>query len=259
MAYPVRAKKGLGQHFLSDEKLAARIAGSLGFRGPVLEIGPGTGILTRPLMATEGIDLWMAEIDRESIAFLQREFPAYAHRIIEGDVLLLDLKSWFEGPFAVIGNFPYYISSQILFRVLEYRGQAKEVVCMLQKEVAARIHAPAGTRASGILSVLIQTYYNTDYLFTVAPGAFIPPPKVQSAVLRLNRNSLEKADCNEELLFRVVKTAFNQRRKTLRNALKPITNDIPDIVLPEKLLNSRAEQLSVEDFIELTRLLSPAS
>ncbi|WP_149244625.1 16S rRNA (adenine(1518)-N(6)/adenine(1519)-N(6))-dimethyltransferase RsmA [Dyadobacter sp. 32] len=248
----VRAKKHLGQHFLKDMSIARQITEGLTGHGgytDVLEIGPGMGVLTKFLLENAGFTTHVIEIDTESVAYLQKNYEALTPRIIEGDFLKFDTKTVFEGKFAVIGNFPYNISSQIFFRALQIRDDIPEIVCMLQKEVAQRIASPPGNKDYGILSVLLQAFYDIDYLVSVPPGAFDPPPKVQSGVIRLRRNSTPALDCDEKLFFRVVKTAFNQRRKTLRNALKPI-GELPD----HPLLTKRAEQLSVPQFVELTLL-----
>jgi 16S rRNA (adenine1518-N6/adenine1519-N6)-dimethyltransferase len=249
----VRAKKHLGQHFLKDSNIARQITEGLtqhqGYR-KVLEIGPGMGVLTQYLLENENIETHVIEIDTESVAYLKVHYESLTPRIIEGDFLKYDTKKSFQEPFAIIGNFPYNISSQIFFRALEIRDQIPEIVCMLQKEVAVRIASPPGNKDYGILSVLLQAFYDIDYLVSVPPGAFDPPPKVQSGVIRLRRNQTLKLDCDEKLFFRVVKTGFNQRRKTLKNALKPIA-DLSD----HPLLTKRAEQLSVEQFIELTLLV----
>jgi 16S rRNA (adenine1518-N6/adenine1519-N6)-dimethyltransferase len=248
----VRAKKHLGQHFLKDLNIARRIVDGLSGHGQydkVLEIGPGMGVLTQFLLEKENFSTSVIEIDTESVAYLQKHYPQLTPRIIEADFLQFDLVKAFPEPVAIIGNFPYNISSQIFFRALEIRNHIPEIVCMLQKEVAQRIASPPGNNDYGILSVLLQAFYDIDYLVTVPPGAFDPPPKVQSGVIRLRRNNVAALDCNEKLFFRVVKTAFNQRRKTLRNALKPI-GEFPD----DPILNKRAEQLAVGDFVLLTKM-----
>lgn len=248
----VRAKKHLGQHFLKDMNIARQITEGLTGHGgytDVLEIGPGMGVLTKFLLENAAFTTHVIEIDTESVEYLKKNYEALTPRIIEGDFLKFDTKTVFEGKFAVIGNFPYNISSQIFFRALQIRDDIPEIVCMLQKEVAQRIASPPGNKDYGILSVLLQAFYDIDYLVSVPPGAFDPPPKVQSGVIRLRRNSTPALDCDEKLFFRVVKTAFNQRRKTLRNALKPI-GELPD----HPLLTKRAEQLSVPQFVELTLL-----
>jgi 16S rRNA (adenine1518-N6/adenine1519-N6)-dimethyltransferase len=245
--YEVRAKKHLGQHFLKDESIAARIAESLSPSAKqVLEVGPGTGVLTKYLLKQNFEKFVAVEIDRESAAFLRTNYPQLGEGLIEADLLKMDFASLFTGQFSVIGNFPYNISSQILFRVLENHDQVNEAVGMFQKEVAVRIAAPPGKKDYGILSVLLQAWYDIEYLFTVEPTVFIPPPKVQSAVIRLQRNSTTDLGCSEKLLLQVVKTAFNQRRKTLHNALKPLG------IYDGEFAGKRAEQLSVEQFVRLT-------
>ncbi|HEY9488971.1 MAG TPA: 16S rRNA (adenine(1518)-N(6)/adenine(1519)-N(6))-dimethyltransferase RsmA [Chryseosolibacter sp.] len=253
----VRPKKALGQHFLHDQNTAVRIVESL-TRAPdtrlqLLEIGPGMGVLTRLLNVQDNTNLTVIEIDRDSVAYLKENKILSEEQIIEGDFLRMDLSRIFPGHFSLIGNFPYNISSQIFFRVLEYRNQVDQVVCMLQKEVAERIASAHGSKVYGILSVLLQAYYDIQLLFKVSPGVFIPPPKVMSAVIRLVRNKREHLLCDEKLFVQVVKQGFNNRRKTLRNALKNLNLDKAVSSLP--LLDKRAEQLTVEDFIGLTRLI----
>ena len=246
----VHAKKFLGQHFLKDENIARQIADSLTATTPhVLEIGPGMGVLTK---YKEGLDFHAIEIDRESVAYLHEHYPTL--HVIEGDFLALDLSTLFSEPFAVIGNFPYNISSQILFKVFDNRNCIPEVVGMFQKEVAERVAAKPGSKTYGILSVLLSAFYNIEYLFTVHENVFNPPPKVKSAVIRLRRNDVTSLECDETLFVKVVKIGFNQRRKTLRNALKQLS--LPLDAVPEQLLSLRAEQLSVNDFITLTKSLS---
>ena len=250
----VKAKKFLGQHFLTDETVAQRIVGSLSPSvGSLLEVGPGMGVLTKYLIANEYPDFKVIEIDRESVAYLHAHFPTL--KIIEGDFLKINLTSLFHVPFALIGNFPYNISSQILFRVYEGRNVVTEVVGMFQKEVAERVAAQPGNKAYGILSVLLSAFYQIDYLFSVSEGVFNPPPKVKSGVIRLVRNDVTHLECDEELFLRVVKAGFNQRRKTLRNALRQLSLSLDRV--PADLLASRAEQLSVAQFVELTNLLTP--
>ena len=245
--YEVRAKKHLGQHFLKDENIAAQIAGSLASTTTqVLEVGPGTGVLTKYLLKKNFSKFVAVEIDRESAAFLRINYPELGDGLIEADMLRMDIAGLFEGQFSVIGNFPYNISSQILFRVLENHEQVNEAVGMFQKEVAVRIAAPPGKKDYGILSVLLQAWYDIEYLFTVDPSVFVPPPKVQSAVIRLQRNQRTELGCSEKFLLQVVKTAFNQRRKTLHNALKPLGD------YNGEFAGKRAEQLSVEQFVILT-------
>ena len=270
----VRAKKALGQHFLTDQSVARRIVGALGGsaaeangkgiasgvagektdsaggRDKVLEIGPGMGVLSQYLLEREDIDLVMIEIDGESVDYLVSHFDKAEGRIIQGDYLKLDVGKLFDGPYRVIGNFPYNISSQIFFKILEDKDRVPEVVCMIQKEVAERIAEKPGSKTYGILSVLLQAWYDIEYVLTVGPGAFVPPPKVHSAVIRLTRNSRTSLGCDEKLFKTVVKAAFNQRRKTLRNALKPL---IPEgLDTSDAIFDLRAERLSVEDFVSLT-------
>jgi 16S rRNA (adenine1518-N6/adenine1519-N6)-dimethyltransferase len=254
----VRPKKSLGQHFLHDQVAAQRIVEGLILdkqnpKNAVLEIGPGMGVLTKYLIEDPTLDLKVVELDRDSVAYLKKNYKALAGKIIEGDFLKLSLQDIFSTPFAIIGNFPYNISSQIFFKVLEQRNQVTQVVCMLQKEVADRIAEKHGTKTYGILSVLLQSYYDIDYLFKVSPGAFTPPPKVMSAVIRLTRNKRLTLGCDEKLFVQVVKQGFNTRRKTLRNALKILNLAAEITVLP--IMDKRAEQLSVEDFISLTKLI----
>lgn len=250
----VRAKKHLGQHFLKDLSIAQRIADSLpeGCVLPVLEIGPGMGVLSQFLLQNHQITFKAVEIDRESVDYLHVKFPEF--EVIEGDFLKMDLAPLFDGKsFAVIGNFPYNISSQIFFRVLENRDRIPYVVGMIQKEVAERIAAPHGNKTYGITSVLLQAFYSIDYLFTVHEHVFDPPPKVKSAVISLTRNKTMQLDCDEKLFVNVVKTAFNQRRKTLRNSLKPI---LQGISCAEPIFEKRPEQLSVADFVTLTNIVA---
>jgi len=256
----VRPKKFLGQHFLKDQNIAAKIVEALSLKGKgnfVLEIGPGTGVLTKLVMQRAEVDLHLAEIDRESVAYLKEHYPTLADKITEGDFLKMNLADLTDGDIHILGNFPYNISSQIFFKVLEHRQQVKQVVCMLQKEVADRIAEKEGSKTYGILSVLLQAFYNIEYLFKVPPGVFFPPPKVMSAVIRLTRNERVHLDCDEVLFFKVVKQAFQNRRKTLRNALKPL--NLPAEISMLSTLNLRAEQLSVEEFILLTYKIGQAS
>ena len=251
----IRPKKHLGQHFLHDENIARKIIGYLPDKAiNILEIGPGTGILTKYLLSNKDLTSFFLEIDPESVRFLNQTFPEIADKLIHADILHYDL-SLIPAPFTIIGNFPYNISTQILFKVIEYRKIIPEVLGMFQKEVAERVASPPGSKKYGILSVLLQAYYNIDYLFSVSENVFYPPPSVQSGVIRLRRNDVEKLECDEDLFFRVVKTAFNQRRKTLRNALKSLNQGGTGISSP--LLDKRAEQLSVADFVFLTNVLSP--
>lgn len=251
----VRAKKHLGQHFLTDLGIAQKIAQSVtGHKGvkQVLEIGPGMGVLTDYLLEEEW-DLFLVDIDKESIAYLNKKYPQLEGKIIEGDFLKYDFAKSMEGDYIIAGNFPYNISSQIFFKVLNERNKVPEVVCMLQKEVARRIASPHGNKEYGILSVLLQAYYDIEYLFTVPPTVFDPPPKVDSGVIRLKRNDTEELGCDEKLFFRVVKQGFSTRRKTLRNALKSM--GLSDEMKQAPVLDKRAEQLSVEEFISLTNKL----
>jgi 16S rRNA (adenine1518-N6/adenine1519-N6)-dimethyltransferase len=253
MSY-VKPKKNLGQHFLKDKTIARKIAASLSGSGynEVLEIGPGTGILTRCLLERGFTDLWVIEIDNESVHYLKTYFPELRN-IITGDFLKFDIDSIFAGKLAIIGNFPYNISSQILFKILDHREKVAEVCGMLQKEVAERICAKPGSKTYGILSVLIQAFYSAEFLFTVSSKVFSPPPKVQSGVIRLRRNEIRSLDCDEKLFFRVVKACFNQRRKILRNSARAVFN-LKNTDYPE--FHLRPEQLSVEQFVRLTNWIS---
>lgn len=256
----VRPKKALGQHFLTDEPTARRIADTIAPPSglPVLEVGPGMGVLTKYLLA-DGHDLKVAEIDGESIEYLRRNYPELntGGRLLDADFLKLDLNTVFGGrEMCVIGNYPYNISSQIFFHILDYRDTVTLCSGMLQREVAERLAAPAGTKARGILSVLLQAWYDVEYLFTVPPGVFNPPPKVQSGVIVMRRNGCRDLGCDEKRFKTVVKTAFGQRRKTLRNSVRPLLP--PGAPLPDSpLLAMRPEQLSVDDFVRLTLMLSP--
>ncbi len=288
----VRAKKGLGQHFLTDQAIAQNIVGAL--KGsPVLEVGPGMGVLTQYLLAqncvkmsppctpggaerseaveplqapsdrheTPELHLKVIEIDKESVEYLKKHFPQLGEGLIEGDFLKMDLAAVFPGEYSVIGNFPYNISSQIFFKILDHKNIIPEVVCMIQKEVAERIAEKPGTKTYGILSVFLQAWYDIEYLFTVGSGAFNPPPKVQSAVIRLTRNSRTSLGCDEKLFRSIVKASFGQRRKTLRNSLKPLIpaskKDGPASILTDPVFELRPERLGVEDFVRLTNLCSP--
>jgi len=296
----VRAKKALGQHFLTDQRIAQAIVdallldwseampasagrpapelsekvgkgfkaagGSGEFYSPVLEVGPGMGVLTQYLLQREDIDLKLVEIDGESVEYLLTHFPGMQGRLLQADFLTLRLEKIFPERFAVIGNFPYNISSQIFFKILDYRERIPEVVCMIQKEVAERIAEGPGTKTYGILSVLLQAWYDIEYLFSVGSGCFAPPPKVESAVIRLTRNTRTALGCDESLFKAVVKTAFGQRRKMMRNPLKPLiaakaaregwTDDEKAAFTANPVFERRPETLSVEDFIDLTNLLS---
>ena len=325
----VRAKKGLGQHFLTDQAIAQNIVGAL--KGsPVLEVGPGMGVLTKyllsrsdgvcsgstasqssappfasltvpplnvprvavvsppaapsdrddsersdsgslrgtPLSPPPGVQggessrqLKAVEIDMESVDYLRKHFPQLGEGLIEGDFLKMDLATVFPGEYSVIGNFPYNISSQIFFKILDHKDIIPEVVCMIQKEVAERIAEKPGTKTYGILSVFLQAWYDIEYLFTVGSGAFNPPPKVQSAVIRLTRNSRTSLGCDEKLFRSIVKASFGQRRKTLRNSLKPLIpaskKDGPASILTDPVFDLRPERLGVEDFVRLTNLCTP--
>ena len=250
----IRPKKSLGQHFLKDLGIAKRIAETLSaYRGlPVLEVGPGTGVLTRFLL-DEKHDLSVVEIDMEAVKFLEKNLPELEGRICVDDFLQMNLTRLYDSKFCIIGNYPYYISSQIFFKALDYREQ---VICcsgMIQKEVAERLSAKPGSRNFGILSALIQPWYDVEYLFTVSEEVFEPPPKVKSAVVRMTRNSRTDLGCEEALYKSVVKTSFNQRRKTLRNSMKPLLGkDCPFFSLP--LFDKRPEQLTIEQLIELTQI-----
>ncbi len=251
----VRAKKALGQHFLTDQRIAKAIVDALGEGArDVLEVGPGMGVLTQYLLERPDIDLKMVEVDGESVQYLMRHFPGLEGKLLEADYLKLNIRKIFPGPYRVIGNFPYNISSQIFFKILEDKDLVPEVVCMIQKEVADRIAEPPGTKTYGILSVLLQAWYDIEYVLSVGPGAFNPPPKVKSAVIRLKRNSRTELGCDEKLFKQVVKTAFNQRRKTLRNALKPLLKEGADTSDP--IFDLRAEKLGVEDFVRLAIILN---
>ena len=301
----VRAKKALGQHFLTDQKVARaivnaleggaapllsprgsrpsmsleqvqghglrrrsaeRIQGDIMHPFPVLEVGPGMGVLTQYLLEHSDIDLKLVEIDSESVEYLLTHFQGMQGRLMEADFLTLRLEKIFDGDFAVIGNFPYNISSQIFFKVLDYKDRIPEVVGMVQKEVAERIAEGPGTKTYGILSVLLQAWYDIEYLFTVGSGCFAPPPKVESAVIRLKRNGRTSLGCDEALFKTVVKTAFGQRRKMMRNPLKPLARAKADRLgwsddelaafLAQDVFSLRPERLGVEDFIALTKLLA---
>jgi 16S rRNA (adenine1518-N6/adenine1519-N6)-dimethyltransferase len=253
----VRAKKHLGQHFLTDKNIAAKIVESLrpdGKYKQVLEVGPGMGILSDFLLQKSEYEVSMIDIDTESYQYLQKKYPQLGNKLINADFLEMDFAAFFNGPMAIIGNFPYNISSQILFKVLDNRQQVVEVVGMFQKEVAERCAVKPGSKDYGILSVFLQAYYKVEYLFTVKAGVFNPPPKVLSAVIRLTRNGTDHLNCDEKLFWQVVKAGFNQRRKTLRNALSSLINK--EKMTAEPLLDLRAERLSVEDFVKLTNQIS---
>lgn len=251
----VRAKKALGQHFLTDLNIARKICFSMSGGSPeepatVLEVGCGMGVLTQFLLQRDDIITWGAEIDTESVEYLHEHYPDFAPRLVEGDFLKMDLREKFGNPLRVIGNFPYNISSQIFFKVIENRDIIPECVGMIQREVAVRIAEPPGSREYGILSVLLQAWYDIEYLFTVGEKVFNPPPKVKSAVIRLKRNDINELGCDEALFVKVVKASFGQRRKMLRNSLKSVFGDFGGAEHP--FFTQRAEQLSVADFVELT-------
>ncbi|XCF05887.1 16S rRNA (adenine(1518)-N(6)/adenine(1519)-N(6))-dimethyltransferase RsmA [Tamlana crocina] len=253
--HQVKAKKHLGQHFLNDESVAQKIADTLSLNGykNVLEIGPGMGVLTKYLLKKD-ITTYVIEIDTESVEYLKANYLNLAPRIIGKDFLKYDLNEVFKGePLAIIGNYPYNISSQIVFKALEMRNQIPEFSGMFQKEVAQRICSKEGSKVYGILSVLTQAFYDAEYLFTVPPNVFNPPPKVDSGVLRLTRKENFTLPCDEKLFFRVVKMAFQQRRKTIRNSLK--TLNLSDNLKANSIFGKRPEQLSVPEFIELTQLI----
>jgi len=252
----VKPKKYLGQHFLNDENIAAKIANTLTYSGyeSVLEIGPGMGVLTKYLLKQNKRNTWVIEIDTESVEYLKSHYLELGNQILSEDFLKYDLSLTFgKNQFAVIGNFPYNISSQIVFKTLALRAQIPEFSGMFQKEVAQRICEKPGSKTYGILSVLAQAFYKAEYLFTVKPTVFNPPPKVDSGVLRLTRKEIFKLDCNEQLFFKVVKQSFNQRRKTLRNSLKSF--NLSDKLKANTIFGLRPEQLTVEDFIDLTLLI----
>lgn len=250
----VKPKKHLGQHFLNDQNIASKIVDSLSYKpyDLVLEVGPGMGVLTQFLLQKQ-VKVYVAEIDKESVDYLKINYPQLENNIV-GDFLKLEFEELFSDNFAVIGNFPYNISSQIVFKILENKHAIPEMVGMFQKEVAERIAAQKGNKIYGILSVLTQAYYNVDYLFTVHENVFTPPPKVKSAVIRLKRYRDKIEGIDDKFFFKLVKAGFNQRRKTLKNALKVL--NIPQHLESHEFLNQRAEQLSVENFINLARLWS---
>ena len=249
----VKAKKHLGQHFLKDLSVARSITDALSGESytNIVEIGPGMGVLTQYLLKKDFIT-HVIEVDCESVSYLQAEYPQLSQRIYSANFLKLNLETITDQPFALIGNFPYNISSQILFKALDYKDQIPEIVGMFQKEVAERVSSSPGNKKYGIISVLVQAYYNIEYLFTVDEDVFDPPPKVKSGVIRLSRNDEKKLECNEKFFKKVVKQAFSQRRKTLRNALKPLTGKSG---FNDPKLELRAEKLSVKDFVYLTNQL----
>jgi 16S rRNA (adenine1518-N6/adenine1519-N6)-dimethyltransferase len=250
----VNPKKHLGQHFLADKNISKKIADSIEYNGVnnVLEIGPGTGALTEFLLEQDN-KLKLIDLDNESIEYLHMKHPERKKDIIFGDFLKMDCKEYFEDEFIVTGNFPYNISSQIMFKVVENRDQITQVVGMFQKEVAERIAEKEGSKTYGILSIIVQAYYEVEYLFTVSENVFIPPPKVKSGVIRVKRKENYELGCDEQLFIKVVKATFNQRRKTIHNGLKKLNLGKPT---PEKFAGKRPEQLSVAEFVELTKLLS---
>lgn len=267
----VKPKKALGQHFLKEPQIAQRIVEALIINSEennlpkeVLEIGPGTGVLTTHLIERSVANLKLIEIDSESVEYLHKTYPQLKENLIEGDFLKMELSDIFESKFSVIGNFPYNISSQIFFKILEHRESIPLIVCMLQKEVAERLASKPGGKEYGILSVLLQAWYNIEYLFTVEPGAFIPPPKVKSAVIRLTENGRVELGCDKQLFKKIVKGTFNQRRKRIKNSIKSVIYTLDNtgdsyMRLVERdhlLLTKRPEQLSVEEFVELTNLVS---
>jgi 16S rRNA (adenine1518-N6/adenine1519-N6)-dimethyltransferase len=251
----VRPKKAIGQHLLKDNSIALKIVESLLTepKNLLIEIGPGMGVLTKFLLSDKHFAaLKVVEIDHESVEYLLRTYPELTDRIIYDDFLSINLAKITSSKISLIGNLPYNISSQILFRVLENRDQVTQVVCMIQKEVAERISSVPHKKAYGILSVFLQAYYTIEYLFTVPPDVFIPPPKVDSAVIRMVRNDVKNLGCDEKLFHRIVKTAFNQRRKTMRNSLRALfSGEIPEFTFSSQ----RPEELSVEEFVELTNQL----
>lgn len=255
----VRAKKALGQHFLTDLNIAHKICDSLSGGTsdapcPVLEVGCGMGVLTQFLLRRSDIVIWGAEIDPESVAYLHAHYPEFAPRLVAGDFLGMNLRERFPEGLKIIGNFPYNISSQIFFKVLENRDLVPECVGMIQKEVAVRLAEPPGSKEYGILSVLLQAWYDIEYLFTVNETVFNPPPKVKSAVIRLRRNATERLGCDETLFVKVVKASFGQRRKMIRNSLKSVFGDFGGAEHP--FFTRRAEQLGVAEFVELTNWVS---
>jgi len=250
----VTPKKRLGQHFLTDLNIAKKIADSLNSRKNVIEVGPGTGVLTEYFIRESDINFKAIETDDEAYNFLLKKYSEFADKFILDDFLKFDISLLFNDNYSIVGNFPYNISSQIFFKVIDNKEQVTEVVGMIQKEVAERIASKEGNKTYGILSVLLQAYYNIEYLFTVNENVFNPPPKVKSAVIRLTRNNVKKLDCDEKLFKQIIKISFNQRRKMLRGSLKQFTNNI--VVADYNIFTKRPEQLSVSEFIYLTNLLS---
>ena len=255
----MQAKKSYGQHFLKDDHIALRIADSLqrtGESGRVLEVGPGMGMLTKHLLAHTDYETYAVEADRDMVDYLQKNYPALTPRLILKDFLDFDPTTVFgQDSFSLIGNFPYNISTQILFKMLDYRGLIPEMVGMFQKEVADRVVSKEGGKVYGITSVLMQAFYKVEYLFSVAPGSFNPPPKVQSAVIRLTRKDNFELGCDEAVFRRVVKTAFNQRRKMLRNTLKPFIAQ--EVLMSDPFYEKRPETLGWEEYVRLANLIKP--
>lgn len=250
----VKPKKSLGQHFLRDENIARKIVASIPEDAVnILEIGPGEGVLSKYLFSNEHWNTYSIDTDKEAVDYLKDTYPDSADRIIHEDFLRYDISRLFENEFTLAGNLPYNISSQIFFKALEYRGSVDNMVFMIQKEVAERLASPPGSKRYGILSVLLQAFFSIEYLFTVNESVFYPAPRVKSAVILLKRNEVSQLECDEKLFFRVVKAAFNQRRKTVKNALKALGMDLAEV--PEDLLAQRAEQLHVKDFVLITSKL----
>lgn len=249
----VKPKKHLGQHFLKDENIALKIVRALRNEAnlPVFEIGPGTGVLTKYLIEKENLEFYALDVDAESIEYLKVNYPSRAEQFLLKDYLKYEVSL---DRFNIIGNFPYNISSQLFFKIWDDRSKVDEVVCMIQKEVADRICSSHGNKTYGILSVLLQAFFDIEYLFKVPPGVFNPPPKVQSAVIRMKRNNVSQLSVDEMLFKRVVKAGFGKRRKTLRNALKDL--NLPESVTSLGVMNQRAEQLSVQEFISLTEKIT---
>jgi len=258
----VRPKKSLGQHFMRDASICQRIADEIKcdhIFSQVLEVGPGTGALTKFLLQAKNYKTSVVELDGESVRYLEQHFPQLENRIFSADFLNTPLENFIaEGSFAVVGNFPYYISSQILFRVLDYRNRVPLVVGMFQKELAQRIASPPGPKEYGIISVLMQAFYKVEYLFTVDEDVFVPPPKVKSAVIRLIRNEIQQLACDEVDFKLIVKTSFNQRRKTLRNSLKSLIDSKQWRSIPDEIASRRPETLSMDEFVALTQHLVSA-